>query len=225
MLGVDADHMLVLRDGQVTSRTLLDSVSWLAAHAAPDAVAGFFYAGHVRKTNGGNEEIVTSDGSAVTDAQLANALEPCRRQPLVGRDRRLLRRRVHRGASPRSGAHRGGGRQRSGVRELEHRPQLHGLLHDPPGDHQRPRVGHRADRVQLRGRPDRAGAPGQEPSRSTTATERSTCARRGQRGAAAIRAAAVKPSTPPTTEPPAGDRPPSGGQKCTGSGLFRICNN
>jgi hypothetical protein len=72
--GVASDHVLELRDGQVTSRTLLQSVSWLAAHAGPDAVAGFFYAGHVRKSAQGNEEIVTSDGSPVSDSELANAL-------------------------------------------------------------------------------------------------------------------------------------------------------
>ena len=55
--GVDNDHMIVLRDGQVTSRTLFESTNWLAANAGPDAVAVFFYAGHVRKTSAGNEEI------------------------------------------------------------------------------------------------------------------------------------------------------------------------
>ena len=74
-LGVTGDHILALRDGQVTRGTLLQSVSWLAGHAAPNAVAGFFYAGHVRKTAYGNEEIVTSDGSAVSDADLARGLD------------------------------------------------------------------------------------------------------------------------------------------------------
>ncbi len=74
ILGVSNDRILTLRDGQVSRTTLLQAVSWLAAHAGPDAVAGFFYAGHVRKTAHGNEEIVTSDGSSVTDNELANAL-------------------------------------------------------------------------------------------------------------------------------------------------------
>jgi hypothetical protein len=30
---------------------------------------------------------------------------------------------------------------------------------------------------------------------------------------------------PSTTEPPASDRDPSGGQHCTGKGLFRYCTN
>lgn len=72
--GVESDHILPLRDGQVTRNTLLDSVTWLANHAGPDATAIFFYAGHVRKTTAGNEEIVASDGSSVTDGQLASAL-------------------------------------------------------------------------------------------------------------------------------------------------------
>jgi hypothetical protein len=73
-LGVSDDHVIVLRDGQVTRGSLLESVGWLASHAGVDSVAGFFYAGHVRKTNAGNEEIVTSDGSAVSDRELAAAL-------------------------------------------------------------------------------------------------------------------------------------------------------
>lgn len=74
-LGVTGDHILELRDGQVTRSTLLQSVSWLAAHAGPDAVAVFFYAGHVRKVSADTEEIVTSDGSSVSDADLARALD------------------------------------------------------------------------------------------------------------------------------------------------------
>ena len=74
-LGVGGDHILALRDGQVTRSTLLQSISWLSNKAAPSAVAAFFYAGHVRKTAYGNEEIVTSDGSAVSDSDLARALD------------------------------------------------------------------------------------------------------------------------------------------------------
>jgi hypothetical protein len=74
-LGVTGDHILALRDGQVTRSTLLQSISWLASKTAPNAVAAFFYAGHVRKAAHGNEEIVTSDGSAVSDAELARALD------------------------------------------------------------------------------------------------------------------------------------------------------
>jgi hypothetical protein len=74
-LGVSGDHILALRDGQVTRSTLLQSVAWLAGKAGPSAVASFFYAGHVRKTAYGNEEIVTSDGSAVSDADLARGLD------------------------------------------------------------------------------------------------------------------------------------------------------
>ncbi|MEY2473548.1 MAG: hypothetical protein QOK28_2877 [Actinomycetota bacterium] len=74
-LGVTGDHILELRDGQVTRSTLLQSVAWLSGHAATDAVAGFFYAGHVRKTGQGTEEIVTSDGGSVTDVELARALD------------------------------------------------------------------------------------------------------------------------------------------------------
>jgi hypothetical protein len=49
-------------------------VNWLAANAGPDAVAVFFYAGHVRKLSSSTEAIVSADGDVVTDADLASHL-------------------------------------------------------------------------------------------------------------------------------------------------------
>lgn len=73
-MGVPSDRMITLRDGQATDRTVLSAVDWLAANAGSDAVAVFFYAGHVRKAGGSTEEMVLSDGSWVTDARLARGL-------------------------------------------------------------------------------------------------------------------------------------------------------
>lgn len=50
------------------------AIDWLAAHAGPDAVAVFFYAGHVRKLDGGTEALVGSDGRLLSDADLARLL-------------------------------------------------------------------------------------------------------------------------------------------------------
>ncbi len=71
--GVSGDHVMNLRDGQVTPEVIRSAVNWLANNAGPDAVAVFFFAGHVMK-KGGSEVIVTSDGGNVSDAQLANWL-------------------------------------------------------------------------------------------------------------------------------------------------------
>src|SRR5581483_3810426 len=72
--GVPADHRLLLQDGQATADVVRQSADWLVAHAGPDAVAVFFYAGHVRKLARTTEAIVGADGNLVTDADLASRL-------------------------------------------------------------------------------------------------------------------------------------------------------
>lgn len=69
------DHIMFLRDGQVTASVIKSAVAWLTNNAGPDAVAVFFFAGHVRKM-AGREAIVTADGSAVRDFELASWLRP-----------------------------------------------------------------------------------------------------------------------------------------------------
>ena len=69
------EHLMFLRDGQVTPGVLQSAISWLTDHAGPDAVAVFYYAGHVKKERG-SEAIVTADGGSVTDSQLASWLRP-----------------------------------------------------------------------------------------------------------------------------------------------------
>ncbi|MGH9149205.1 MAG: caspase family protein, partial [Acidimicrobiales bacterium] len=73
-LGVAAERRAVLRDGQATSTGIDAAVAWLVAHAGPDAVAAFFFAGHVRKLGTGREAMVASDGSLFTDLELADRL-------------------------------------------------------------------------------------------------------------------------------------------------------
>src|SRR4051794_33518414 len=48
-LGVSGDHIVSLRDGGAPAATISRAADWLVAHSGPDAVAVFFYAGHVRK--------------------------------------------------------------------------------------------------------------------------------------------------------------------------------
>jgi cell division septation protein DedD len=74
-MGVAGDHRLLIRDGQATASTIRASVDWLNAHAGPDAIAVFFYAGHVRKIDSNTEAIVAADGGTVPDTQLAELLD------------------------------------------------------------------------------------------------------------------------------------------------------
>jgi hypothetical protein len=75
-MGVPGDHRLSIRDGQATSGVVTQAADWLVAHAAPDAVAVFFYAGHVRKLTSTTEAIISAEGAEVTDQTLADHLRP-----------------------------------------------------------------------------------------------------------------------------------------------------
>ncbi|MDQ1444515.1 MAG: hypothetical protein QOI20_979 [Acidimicrobiaceae bacterium] len=77
-MGVPGDHRLLVTDGQAKASTVRLAADWLVAHAAPDAVAVFFYAGHVRKLSGTTEAVIAADGGTVTDADLAAHLRPLR---------------------------------------------------------------------------------------------------------------------------------------------------
>ena len=74
-MGVPGNNRLLIRDGQATAGTIRAAADWLRAHAGPDAVAVFFYAGHVRKVGGNTEAIVGADGRLVSDAEIATILE------------------------------------------------------------------------------------------------------------------------------------------------------
>lgn len=74
-MGVPGNNRLLIRDGQATAGTIRAAADWLRAHAGPDAVAVFFYAGHVRKIGGNTEAIVGADGRLVTDAEIAAILD------------------------------------------------------------------------------------------------------------------------------------------------------
>jgi uncharacterized membrane protein YgcG len=73
-MGVPGDHRLLLRNGQATAETIRTSVEWLNAHAGPDAVAVFFYAGHIRSLGGSTEAIVAADGVTIPDHEMAALL-------------------------------------------------------------------------------------------------------------------------------------------------------
>jgi uncharacterized membrane protein YgcG len=77
-MGVPGDHRLMITDGQASADIVRLAADWLVAHAAPDAVAVFFYAGHVRKLSGSTEAIIAADGKSVTDVDLAAHLRPLR---------------------------------------------------------------------------------------------------------------------------------------------------
>ena len=222
-LGVSDDHVIVLRDGQVTRNTLLDSVGWLAAHAGSEAVAGFFYAGHVRKTNAGNEEIVTSDGSAVSDRELANALSRVQANRswvaiaacYGGGFTEVLRPgRVLTGAAgANSLAYENAAIGRSYMVEYMVRQAI---LQGRASATVQTAFNYAVDHISRE-------HPGREPMqvdngdgaldlRPPGATARPPAQSDPQ----------PDPSSPPTTEPPASDRP-GNNQHCTGKGLFRYC--
>ena len=75
--GVEGSHILSLRDGQVTPSVVHSAIDWLNGHAGPNAIATFFYAGHVMKVAGtSSEAMVTSDGGHVWDVDMARWLKP-----------------------------------------------------------------------------------------------------------------------------------------------------
>ena len=73
-MAVPGDHRLLITDRQATAGVIRLAADWLVAHAAPNAVAVFAYAGHVRKLSSDTEAIVAADGGLVTDTDLAGHL-------------------------------------------------------------------------------------------------------------------------------------------------------
>lgn len=223
--GVDSEHLLVLRDGQVNSHTLLDSVNWLAANAGPDAVAVFFYAGHVRKTSAGNEEIVTSNGSAVSDSQLASALSRVRANRswvgiaacYGGGFTEVLRpgRVLTAAAGANSLAYENSDIGRSYMVEYMVRQAM---LNNRASATVQTAFNYAVDRISH----DRPGREPVEFDHSDGALDLRAP------NAAPAQPAPPEPqqpsSQPPADEPPASDRPGQN-QNCTGKGLFRLCSN
>ena len=73
-LGVPGEHRLLITNTQASASIVRLGADWLSAHAGPDAIAVFFYAGHVRKLASTTEAIVAADGNLVTDDDLAHHL-------------------------------------------------------------------------------------------------------------------------------------------------------
>lgn len=223
--GVDNDHMVVLRDGQVTNHTLLDSVNWLAANAGPNAVAVFFYAGHVRKTANGNEEIVTSNGSSVSDGQLASALSRVQANRswvgiaacYGGGFTEVLRpgRVLTAAAGANSLAYENADIGRSYMVEYMVR---RAMIQNRASATVQTAFNYAVDQISH----DR---PGREPVEFDNGN--GALDLRAPHAAPAASAPPEdeqQPSTPPTSEPPASDRPGQD-QHCSGRGLFRLCSN
>jgi hypothetical protein len=75
-LGTPPEQVLALHDGQAGADVIRAAAGWLADNAGPDAVAVFFFAGHVRKLGPGAEALVAADGREVRDHELARLLAP-----------------------------------------------------------------------------------------------------------------------------------------------------
>ncbi|HYH49495.1 MAG TPA: caspase family protein [Acidimicrobiia bacterium] len=80
--GVPANHRLMLLDKQATADNIRGALAWMAARAAVDSTAVFFYSGHVRQVAGDpdrdgeviDEAIVAADGDNVFDGHIADML-------------------------------------------------------------------------------------------------------------------------------------------------------
>lgn len=75
--GVPAQQRLRLGGGAATATNLRRSLQWLTERAGAEATAVFFYAGHVRKSDG-HEVLVGADGATVPDTEVADLLRPLR---------------------------------------------------------------------------------------------------------------------------------------------------
>ena len=76
--GVPGDHILLLRNGQVSQDVVGRAIDWMTARASDESVGVFFYAGHVRKLSSRTEAIVTADGGVVRDTTVADHLRSLR---------------------------------------------------------------------------------------------------------------------------------------------------
>lgn len=74
VMGVPAHQRLVIRDRQATGGVMRAAVDWLVAHAGPDAVAVFFFSGHVRKLEPTREALIAADGNLLSDEELGARL-------------------------------------------------------------------------------------------------------------------------------------------------------
>lgn len=82
--GVPPGRRVRLLDHEATADNIRAALMWLTTHAAADATAVFFYAGHVRQVSGDpdrdgealDEAIVAADGNHVLDGEVARILAP-----------------------------------------------------------------------------------------------------------------------------------------------------
>jgi hypothetical protein len=77
--GIPASRRLVLLDGQASTANIRGALNWLADHAAPEATAVLFYAGHARHVfdrRGGpvHAALIGADGNHIIDTELARIL-------------------------------------------------------------------------------------------------------------------------------------------------------
>lgn len=80
--GVPSDRRVLLVDRAATAGNIRRSLIWLAANAAPEATAVFFFSGHIRQVTGFDdgdaeevdEALVAADGENVVDGEAADIL-------------------------------------------------------------------------------------------------------------------------------------------------------
>jgi hypothetical protein len=75
---VPGDHILLLRNWEVTPASIAAAADWLVDHVNEDGLAVFAWAGHVRALGPTTEALATGNGGLVTDVTLAAHLRQLR---------------------------------------------------------------------------------------------------------------------------------------------------
>jgi hypothetical protein len=75
---VPGDHILLLRNWEVTPASITAAADWLVDHVGEDGLAMFAWAGHVRALGPTTEALATGNGGLVTDVTLAAHLRQLR---------------------------------------------------------------------------------------------------------------------------------------------------
>ena len=74
LLGTPPQQILTLNDSYASAEAIRSGLDWLTANAGPDAIAVFFYAGHVTKERSETEALVGADGRRILDREVAHRL-------------------------------------------------------------------------------------------------------------------------------------------------------
>jgi hypothetical protein len=75
-VGVPRNQIILLTGAAATGPGLRAAFDWLVANAGPEALAVFFFAGHVSKQRSGSEALRLPDNGSIADTEVAARLGP-----------------------------------------------------------------------------------------------------------------------------------------------------